>query len=50
MEANCEPGNRLIIGIFFGAFLAVIMLADEVLNPYGGRLFEGYSLGKGVRI
>jgi len=29
---------------------AIIDLADEVLNPYGGRLFEGYSLGKGVRI
>ena len=29
---------------------AIIDLADEVLKPYGGRLFEGYSLGKGDRI
>ncbi|PKR85264.1 nucleotidyltransferase domain-containing protein [Heyndrickxia camelliae] len=25
----------------------VIHLADKVLEPYGGRLFEGFSLGKG---
>lgn len=25
---------------------AVIELVDEVLEPYGGRLFDGYSLGK----
>jgi hypothetical protein len=25
---------------------AVISLVDEVLQPYGGRLFEGFSLGK----
>ena len=29
---------------------AIIDLADEVLKPYGGRLFEGYSMGKGDRI
>lgn len=29
---------------------AIIDLADEVLKPYGGRLFEGYSMGKGARI
>jgi len=28
----------------------IITLEDEVLKPYGGRLFEGYSLGKGDRI
>ncbi|WP_318617785.1 nucleotidyltransferase domain-containing protein [Sporosarcina sp. YIM B06819] len=28
----------------------VIGLADEVLKPHGGRLFEGYSMGKGDRI
>jgi predicted nucleotidyltransferase len=28
----------------------IIDLADGVLKPYGGRLFEGYSLGKGERI
>lgn len=28
----------------------IINLADEVLKPYGGRLFEGYSMGKGDRI
>ena len=28
----------------------IIMLTDEVLKPYGGRLFEGFSLGKGDRI
>ena len=27
-----------------------ITLADEVLKPYGGRLFEGYSMGKGDAI
>lgn len=25
---------------------AIINLVDEVLNPFGGRLFDGYSLGK----
>ena len=25
---------------------AIIDLADEVLKPYGGRLFEGYSYGE----
>ncbi|MBO9128422.1 nucleotidyltransferase domain-containing protein [Bacillus sp. 165] len=25
----------------------IIVLTDEVLQPYGGRLFEGFSLGKG---
>ena len=24
----------------------VIQLVDKVLEPYGGRLFEGFSLGK----
>ena len=24
----------------------IIKLTDEVLEPYGGRLFEGYSVGK----
>ncbi|WP_339229539.1 nucleotidyltransferase [Oceanobacillus sp. FSL K6-2867] len=24
----------------------VIKLVDEILHPYGGRLFEGFSLGK----
>jgi hypothetical protein len=24
----------------------VIQLVDKVLAPYGGRLFEGFSLGK----
>ncbi len=33
-----------------GAKGKVITIADEVLQPYGGRLFEGYSLGKGDRI
>lgn len=33
-----------------GAKEEVIGLADEVLQPYGGRLFEGYSMGKGDRI
>ena len=28
----------------------IIMLTDEVLKPYGGRLFKGFSLGKGDRI
>lgn len=25
----------------------VVLLVDKVLNPYGGRLFEGFSVGKG---
>lgn len=25
---------------------SIIRLVDEILNPYGGRLFEGFSLGK----
>ncbi len=29
---------------------AIIDLAEEVLKPYGGRLFEGYSMGKRNRI
>ncbi|WP_203248233.1 nucleotidyltransferase domain-containing protein [Sporosarcina beigongshangi] len=29
-----------------GAKGEIINLADEVLQPYGGRLFEGYSMGK----
>ncbi|MFJ7935087.1 nucleotidyltransferase domain-containing protein [Sporosarcina sp. NPDC096371] len=33
-----------------GAKDEVIELADEVLKLYGGRLFEGYSMGKGDRI
>ncbi|WP_342506909.1 nucleotidyltransferase domain-containing protein [Sporosarcina sp. FSL K6-2383] len=33
-----------------GAKGEIINLADEVLQPYGGRLFEGYSMGKGDRI
>lgn len=28
----------------------IIDLADKVLKPYGGRLFEGFSLGKGENI
>lgn len=28
----------------------IIALTDEVLKPHGGRLFEGYSMGKGDRI
>jgi predicted nucleotidyltransferase len=28
----------------------IIVLADGVLEPYGGRLFEGFALGKGDRI
>ncbi|MBX0359792.1 nucleotidyltransferase domain-containing protein [Halobacillus sp. Nhm2S1] len=27
----------------------VVELVDEVLNPYGGRLFEGFSIGKKKR-
>ncbi|WP_394219720.1 nucleotidyltransferase domain-containing protein [Halobacillus trueperi] len=27
----------------------VVVLVEEVLNPYGGRLFEGFSIGKSKR-
>lgn len=30
-----------------GSKTAVIQLVDYILQPYGGRLFDGFSLGKG---
>ncbi len=30
-----------------GGKTAVIQLVDHILLPYGGRLFDGFSLGKG---
>lgn len=38
-----------VFDVFYktGAKKEVIDLADEVLEPYGGRLFEGYAMGKG---
>lgn len=27
----------------------IIVFVDNVLEPYGGRLFEGFSMGKAIR-